>query len=1395
MAQIKTYARLKPSKKAYPGYEIGKNVLTVHIPDNKDFLIQGPQQAIRSNLSYDIVFTDIFRPEATQEAVFDGVAKDIIQNFLNGYNGTIFAYGQTGTGKTYTVEGNTSRYSTRGLATRALSMIYQQLENRTDEHISVYLSYLEIYQEVAYDLLNPAARSSLPVAPFAKVTVVEGPRGSCILRGLSLHLAANEEIAQMLLLQGQANRKVAETPVNQRSSRSHAVFTVYLQVRKHDSEVLVNSKLHLVDLAGSERVSKTGVDGQQLTEAKSINLSLHHLETVIIALQSDRTNTPSSSSTGERSKGDNPPTVSRSNTSFTSGPSSDGSRPFKFVPYRNSLLTMVLKDSLGGNCLTAMIATISLEPENLGESISTCRFAQRVARIANNARRNEEVDDKTLIKRLKHKVAYLENQVALLRSKGRNEPITDEDILDVLTEEDRIVCAKIMEGFLQGVITDPVDAGICDQCRFRECLHLLKHQCLQIGTAVRPPKAIPPQTQQGNETTLDQTEPVQPNNPHRDGGDHVMNTTSQGTSPTAPNLSQCPPSKNAYSAESVTHSSSEITMQSPEDYCDGGGEIIQAEGGVPRVKKSSPLDHLLDSLRRGEKTFDKKDAKTRKQGKMDEEEFIKQEQLEKLKHENLIEELTAAEHNLSLKLQVADEQVLDQHAYLMQLKQLQADPDLIAKEHLVEKHLLKRQAKFREKLNNIMINKAKLEHSQGTDVGNNANHTLSARASMEDMCGQLKQGKGALNTRQVYDMLKAEEKKQQKCITPKQDLNKLEREKMVMEPMQLAVKEAATLEKLRELKQILRMSQQQKDVDFRPGPYLDMDLPVNFFPHVSGSKENNLSSKYLPNQLLDNFDLDTDQACGQSLVPADRNGSRSKDTPPLYCSVDAPDDHVKRLQEYLDQVLNSTYIDKFVPDSREITTDCLHSREAISGNVHQKSLLQLDQPFQHSQLACSIDPIVYSVSPGNDGIMPTEVRSLHDPRHSHKFALDDRPNESSSLVTPEKNNIESLYQNNCNVNHPGKKVSRSRQHSTLGNSNNSNSAKPHLSEINSVKCAASCPRNQNASCSSKSNEESSLEGKLSVDSDLRLESNPRITTRDNLHASGKVADLEKDPNFKENTNSVTRVSNSLSDKLLELQPLSTDAGLKIKSSSIPTEGKQALVLSPSEYINSMSDTGKFDARKMGLSCRTFETALSHMLEWDDRKNVPNLPYEIDPYEKYARVSKPHSSLIHHSKNRFLSPYQEKLKVMRKLNEGKNKLASASTDQKPILKGMSKGTPEADKLFKSELRSYHQDSAALDSTQATATTGDKKINQFRMDPFQIKLAYYKTMDHFEEDEDEDSFFGLQPDRTKLTAMTSDERERTFMSAVAAEKARVNKIRKAREAAETIQRHWRKFRVRQ
>mgnify|MGYP001250921355 CR=1 FL=1 len=143
-------------------------------------------------------------------------------------------------------------------------------------------------------------------------------------------------------------RMIAETPMNQASTRSHCVFTIYITSRVRDSAVVRRSKLHLVDLAGSERVGKTGVGGTLLTEAKYINLSLHYLEQVIVALS-------------EKSR--------------------------SHIPYRNSMMTSVLRDSLGGNCMTTMIANLSFDPSSVDESISTCRFAQRVALIKNQVRR------------------------------------------------------------------------------------------------------------------------------------------------------------------------------------------------------------------------------------------------------------------------------------------------------------------------------------------------------------------------------------------------------------------------------------------------------------------------------------------------------------------------------------------------------------------------------------------------------------------------------------------------------------------------------------------------------------------------------------------------------------------------------------------------------------------------------------------------------------------------------------------------------------------------------------------------------------------------------------------------------------------------------------------------
>ena len=157
---------------------------------------------------------------------------------------------------------------------------------------------------------------------------------------------------------------ISETPSNMASSRSHCIFPLAVDMRKPNSDVVRRSKLHLVDLAGSERVKKTGIEGTVLREARYINLSLHFLEQVIISLQ-------------ER---------------------------HKFVPYRNSMMTSVLRDSLGGNCKTVMVATVSPEELALDESVSTCRFAQRVALISNRLELNEEIDPKLLISRLKAQV-------------------------------------------------------------------------------------------------------------------------------------------------------------------------------------------------------------------------------------------------------------------------------------------------------------------------------------------------------------------------------------------------------------------------------------------------------------------------------------------------------------------------------------------------------------------------------------------------------------------------------------------------------------------------------------------------------------------------------------------------------------------------------------------------------------------------------------------------------------------------------------------------------------------------------------------------------------------------------------------------------------------------------
>lgn len=288
---------------------------------------------------------------------------------------------RAGSGKTFTITGGAERYQDRGIIPRALGRIFQAFKDRSNMQYSAYISYLELYNEAGYDLLDPSHETKT-LEELPRVVLMEDEEGSVHLKNLSMHPASNEEEALNLLFLGDTNRAIAETPMNMASSRSHCIFTVSIEARQEGSSTVRRSKLHLVDLAGSERVHKTNATGQLFREASHINKSLHFLEMAIVALHEARK--------GKRTH----------------------------IPYRNSMLTSVLRDSLGGNCKTTMIATINPEPEHTNESISTCHFAQRVALVRNAAIVNEETDPVLLVRQLRTKLQGMEQEMRYLKGEA-----------------------------------------------------------------------------------------------------------------------------------------------------------------------------------------------------------------------------------------------------------------------------------------------------------------------------------------------------------------------------------------------------------------------------------------------------------------------------------------------------------------------------------------------------------------------------------------------------------------------------------------------------------------------------------------------------------------------------------------------------------------------------------------------------------------------------------------------------------------------------------------------------------------------------------------------------------------------------------------------------------------
>ncbi|XP_023065561.1 kinesin-like protein KIF13A isoform X6 [Piliocolobus tephrosceles] len=310
---------------------------------------------------------------AGQEVVFKCLGEGILEKAFQGYNACIFAYGQTGSGKSFSMMGHAEQL---GLIPRLCCALFKRisLEQNESQTFKVEVSYMEIYNEKVRDLLDPkGSRQSLKVREHK----VLGP----YVDGLSQLAVTSFEDIESLMSEGNKSRTVAATNMNEESSRSHAVFNIIITQTLYDLQSGNSgekvSKVSLVDLAGSERVSKTGAAGERLKEGSNINKSLTTLGLVISSLADQAAG-----------KGKN-----------------------KFVPYRDSVLTWLLKDNLGGNSQTSMIATISPAADNYEETLSTLRYADRAKRIVNHAVVNEDPNAK-VIRELREEVEKLREQLS-----------------------------------------------------------------------------------------------------------------------------------------------------------------------------------------------------------------------------------------------------------------------------------------------------------------------------------------------------------------------------------------------------------------------------------------------------------------------------------------------------------------------------------------------------------------------------------------------------------------------------------------------------------------------------------------------------------------------------------------------------------------------------------------------------------------------------------------------------------------------------------------------------------------------------------------------------------------------------------------------------------------------
>uniref|UniRef100_A0A8C3XM84 plus-end-directed kinesin ATPase n=1 Tax=Chelydra serpentina TaxID=8475 RepID=A0A8C3XM84_CHESE len=384
-ASVKVAVRVRP----FNSRETSKDSkCIIQMQGNSTSIInpKNPKEAPKS-FSFDYSYWSHTSPEdpcfASQNRVYNDIGKEMLLHAFEGYNVCIFAYGQTGAGKSYTMMGKQEE-SQAGIIPQLCEELFEQINDNSNEEISysVEVSYMEIYCERVRDLLNPKNKGNLRVR--------EHPLLGPYVEDLSkLAVTSYTDIAD-LMDAGNKARTVAATNMNETSSRSHAVFTIVFTQKRHDTETDLCtekvSKISLVDLAGSERADSTGAKGTRLKEGANINKSLTTLGKVISALAEVDNCTNKSK---KKKKTD-------------------------FIPYRDSVLTWLLRENLGGNSRTAMVAALSPADINYDETLSTLRYADRAKQIKCNAVINEDPNAK-LVRELKEEVTRLKD---LLRAQG-----------------------------------------------------------------------------------------------------------------------------------------------------------------------------------------------------------------------------------------------------------------------------------------------------------------------------------------------------------------------------------------------------------------------------------------------------------------------------------------------------------------------------------------------------------------------------------------------------------------------------------------------------------------------------------------------------------------------------------------------------------------------------------------------------------------------------------------------------------------------------------------------------------------------------------------------------------------------------------------------------------------